>query len=228
MITSRRGTRPFPLPRPLPLPRRRHLPEAAVWTAVALAAGAALWAPSDTDPDLSPLSLTISDFAALDRGGPIDASMALLGVVSLVLLGAARRRLDAVRGLPSVLLALWGLGLLVAAAVPTDPLVTDLGGPAYVHRYASVLAFLALPTAGLLLARRLGVDPGAVRTARLLRGLSWAALIGAAVMAYLAGPGHRELIGLVERLLLGCEVVLLGVLARPVVRAGAGRGPGAG
>lgn len=48
----------------------RHL-ALAVWTAVALAVGAALWAPSDTDPGLSPLSLTVSDFAALDRGGPI-------------------------------------------------------------------------------------------------------------------------------------------------------------
>lgn len=142
--------------------------------------------------------------------------MAVLGAASLVLLREARKGLAPVRGVPSVLLALWALGLVVAAVVPTDPLTTDLSAPAYVHRYASVLAFAALPAAGLLLARRLGPDPRAGRTARWLRVLSWTALAGAVVMAYSAGPGGRELIGLVERLLLGCEVVLLGVFGQYV------------
>ncbi|MFD3698868.1 DUF998 domain-containing protein [Streptomyces sp. NPDC058646] len=190
----------------------------AVWSTVVLAASAALWAPSDTDPELSPSSLTVSDFAALDRGGPIETTMFLLGAVSFVLLWVARRRLPSVRGLPSVLLAFWALGLAVAAVVPTDPLTTDLSTPAYVHRYASVLAFAALPAAGLLLARRLSADPRAARTALGLRLLSWAALSGAVAMAYVAGPGGREFIGFAERLLLGCEVVLLGVLGRYVQR----------
>ncbi|MEU6846511.1 DUF998 domain-containing protein [Streptomyces sp. NPDC046716] len=188
----------------------------AVWGAVALAVGAAVGAPSDTDPGLSPFSLTVSDFAALDRGGLIETSMAILGVTSFVLLAVARKWLTTARGLPSVLLAAWSLGLLVAAAIPTDPLTTHLSGSAYVHRYASITAFVALPLAGLVLAHRLRTTPDAHRTARLLRLLSWAALAGAAVMALSAGPGDRELIGLVERLLLGCEVVLLGVFGRHV------------
>ncbi|WP_329016751.1 DUF998 domain-containing protein [Streptomyces sp. NBC_01601] len=181
-----------------------HLVAPMVWAAIALAVNAALWAPMDTDPELSPLSLTISDFAALDRGGPIETGIALLGVASLLLLvglvGAARAL--PVRGLPSVLLAVWGLGLVVAAVVPTDALTTHLSGSAYVHRYASAAA--------LLLARRLG--PGE-RRARSVRVLGWAALTGAAVMACSANLGDRELIGLAERVLLGCEVTLLGVLA---------------
>ncbi|MGW3113466.1 DUF998 domain-containing protein [Streptomyces sp. NPDC001091] len=187
-----------------------HLLAPAVWAAIALAVNAALWAPMDTDPERSPLSLTVSDFAALDRGGPIETGMALLGVASLLLLAWAARALP-VRGLPSVLLAVWGLGLVVAAAVPTDALTTHhLSGSAYVHRYASVAAFVALPSAALMLARRLG--PGE-RRARSIRVLGWAALAGAAVMACSANLGDRELIGLVERVLLGCEVTLLGVLA---------------
>ncbi|MEV7618178.1 DUF998 domain-containing protein [Streptomyces sp. NPDC089799] len=200
----------------------------AVWTAVALAVTAALWAPSDTDPGLSPLSLTISDFAALDRGGPIETTMALLGVASSALLVMAHARLPSMRGLVSALLAVWAVGLVVAAVVPTDPLAAELSTPAQVHRYASIAAFVALPAAGLLLARRLDADHQGRRTARSLRALSWAALAGAVVMAYSAGPGGRELIGLAERLLLGCEVVLLGLLGRyvqqhsPAVRHGAG------
>ncbi|MBC9716284.1 DUF998 domain-containing protein [Streptomyces sp. TRM66268-LWL] len=198
--------------------RHSHLLAPVVWTAVVLAVTAALWAPSVNDPGLSPLELTVSDFAALDRGGPIETTMGLLGLVSLVLLAAARARGVPVRGLPSVLLAVWGAGLLVAALVPTDPLTTELSGPAYVHRYASVAAFVALPAAALLLSRRLRGVPYAQGTARLLRILAWAALAGAVGMACSAGPGGRELIGLVERLLLGCEVATVGVLGRYVQR----------
>ncbi|MFJ9038523.1 DUF998 domain-containing protein [Streptomyces sp. NPDC102406] len=192
----------------------------AVWTAVVFAVGSALWSPTDTDPGLSPFRLTVSDFAALDRGGPIEITMGLLGAVSLGLLAVARARKVPVRGLPSLLLALWGAGLLLAAFVPTDPLTADLSGSAYLHRYASVTAFAALPAAGLLLARRLTGADGAGDTARWLRALSWAALTGAAVMAYSACFADRELIGLVERLLLGCEVAMLGVLGRHVQRVG--------
>ncbi|CAL9638173.1 hypothetical protein SUDANB96_06296 [Streptomyces sp. enrichment culture] len=199
----------------------------AVWTAVVLAAGAALFAPLDTDPGLSPLSLTVSDFAALDRGGPIETTMALLGSVSLALLTAARTRLVQLRGLPSVLLAVWGLGLVVAAVVPTDPLTTELSGSAYVHRYASVAAFAALPAAGLILSRRLASGPRPTRTVHWLRALSSASAAAALLMACAAGPGDRELIGLAERLLLGCEVALLAVIGGHVRSALASGAPGA-
>ncbi|MEU6125978.1 DUF998 domain-containing protein [Streptomyces sp. NPDC047123] len=187
-----------------------------VWAAVALAAGAAMGAPADTDPGLSPVSLTISDFAALDRGGPIETGMAVLGVTSFALSAVARRWLPTMRGLPTVLLAVWGLGLVVAAVIPTDPLATHLSGPALVHRYASITAFVALPLSGLVMARRLSPAPDALRTVRGLRLLSGAAVAGALVMALAAGPGNRELIGLAERLLLACEAALLGVLAHHV------------
>lgn len=204
---------------------RGRLLAPAVWTAVVVAMMAALLAPRDTDPGFSQLSLTVSDFAALDRGGPIETAMATLGLVSMLLLVAGRRRLPAMRGLPSVLLAIWGAGLVLAAVVPTDPLTTQLTGSAYVHRYASVAAFAALPAAGLALAGRLG--PAAERTVWWLRALSLLAVAGAGVMAYSAGPGGRELIGLVERVMLGCEVIMLGVLGRYVQRTVPTACPGA-
>ncbi|WP_415953381.1 DUF998 domain-containing protein [Streptomyces sp. KLOTTS4A1] len=195
----------------------RHLAP-AVWTTVVLAVAAALWTPSDTDPGLSPFALTVSDFAALDRGGPIETTMALLGAVSLALLLVARTRLPALKGLPSSLLALWSLGLLTASVLPTDPLTTNLSTPALIHRYASCAAFLALPLAGLLLSRRLRPDTSP--HIRWIRFLSWTALAGAALMAFSAGPGGRELIGLIERVLLCSEVAMLGVLGAYVHHPG--------
>ncbi|GAA2097427.1 hypothetical protein GCM10009801_67740 [Streptomyces albiaxialis] len=206
------------MPPPVPRPLLRYLAP-AVLVSLTLAVNAALWSPLDTDPGLSPFALTVSDFAALDRGGPIETTMALLGLASLALPAGARLRRVPVRGLPTVLLAVWGLGLVLAAVVPTDPLATELSGAAQVHRYASVAAFAALPAAGLLLARRFGTGPAADRTtARRLRFLSYAALAGAVLMACSAGPGDRALIGLAERLLLGCEVALLAVLTLRVQR----------
>ncbi|NEB75446.1 DUF998 domain-containing protein [Streptomyces sp. SID14478] len=180
---------------------------------------AALGAPFDTDPQLSQLSLTVSDFAALDRGGPIEAGMACLGVASFALLAVARRGVAALRGTVAVLMVAWGAGLVAAAVIPTDPLTVHLSASAYVHRYASIVAFLAMPLAGLVLARRLrtaGAGTEARRTVQWLRRLSIAAIAGAAVMALSAGPGNRELIGLVERLLLGCDVALLALIGHYV------------
>src|SRR5258705_8127708 len=58
------------------------------WLAIAAAAGIALAAllgvaaHVNTRPGLSLVSLTISDFAVSDRGGPMDAAMVILGVAS--------------------------------------------------------------------------------------------------------------------------------------------------
>ena len=42
----------------------------------------------DADPAYNPVSLTVSDYAVSDRGGPVDAAMVTLGVASLALLAA--------------------------------------------------------------------------------------------------------------------------------------------
>ncbi|WP_431728720.1 DUF998 domain-containing protein [Verrucosispora sp. TAA-831] len=166
--------------------------------------------------DLDPLSLTVSDYAVSESGGAIHLAMLTLAVASAGLVlglrrsgaptGTGRGRL----GTAQVLLAAWAGGLLLAGLVPTNPPGTEMGTAAYVHRYASVVAFLALPLAGWLIATQL---PATARTARWLRALTITSLLLAAAMVWSAYPGDRAYYGLIERALILAEVALLTVLA---------------
>ena len=100
-------------------------------------------------------------------------------------------------------------GLLLAAVVPTNEPGTAMTTAAYLHRYASVVAFLALPVSGWLLARRPDLTPAA----RTLRTLVLLSLALAAAMIWSAYPGDRMLIGLAERLLILTEVAVLATVA---------------
>ncbi|MGW0506958.1 DUF998 domain-containing protein [Micromonospora sp. NPDC003241] len=176
---------------------------------------------------LDPLSLTVSDYAVSESGGAIHLAMLTLAAASAVLVlglrrldrptGAAGTRRGRV-GTAQVLLAAWAGGLLLAGLIPTNPPGTEMGTAAYVHRYASVVAFLALPLAGWLIAAQL---PATARTARWLRGLTIASLLLAAVMVWSAYPGDRAYYGLIERALILAEVALLTVLATVGGRVGA-------
>ncbi|MEU4679519.1 DUF998 domain-containing protein [Micromonospora sp. NPDC023737] len=195
---------------------------------IALAALLAVIGHLEVNEDLSPWSLTISDFAVSDRGGVIDTAMVLLAAATAVLLPAlsrtsaastdvvqAARTRRAVRrrriGWAEALLAVWAAGLLLAAVVPTNEPGTPMGAAAYVHRYASVMAFLALPVGGWLLANRL---PAA--GARWTRRFVIASAVLAVAMVWSAYPGDRVLIGLVERLLILAEVAVLTIFAMVV------------
>ncbi len=166
---------------------------------------------------LDPVSVTVSDYAVSDSGGAIHVAMLLLAVGSAVLIPALRRpgpprgRRDTARvGAAQLLLAAWAGGLLLAGLVPTNPPGTEMGTAAYVHRYASVVAFVALPVAGWLLATHLPANP---RAARWLRILAAASLFLAAAQVWSAYPGDRALYGLIERALIVTEVALLTLLA---------------
>ncbi|MGC5029928.1 DUF998 domain-containing protein [Micromonospora sp. DT229] len=162
--------------------------------------------------DLDPMRLTVSDYAVSDSGGAIHLAMVTLAVASALLVPALRRlagpggRL----GTAQLLLAVWAGGLLIAGLVPTNPPGTEMGTAAHVHRYASVLAFLALPLVGWLLAAHL---PAGSRTGRWLRMLAVASLLLAAAQVWSAYPGDRALYGLIERALILTEVGLLVLLA---------------
>jgi len=191
--------------------------------------------------DLDPWSLTVSDFAVSDRGGVIDVAMALLAAATAVLIpalwrtgsgsdparpggdgrtpaGRAGRRLR----VAGMFLAAWTAGLATAAVVPTNEPGLPMDTAAYLHRYASVIAFLALPVAGWLLAGHLGG-----RAARWLRALTLASLLLAGAMVWSAYPGDRMLLGLVERLLIVAEVALLCVVAATLVHPPGSRLAGA-
>ncbi|MEV0429577.1 DUF998 domain-containing protein [Micromonospora sp. NPDC050495] len=182
---------------------------------IALAAVLAVIGHLEVNDDLNPWSLTVSDYAVSDRGGVIDVAMALLAGATVVLLPSLRRTGVARPAL--ALLAAWSAGLVAAAVIPTNEPGLPMDTAAYVHRYASVVAFLALPLAGWLLARRLGGG-----AAGWLRGLTVTSLLLAAAMIWSAYPGDRVLIGLAERLLVLAEVALLAVVAATLVRRGGG------
>ncbi|PMR58259.1 DUF998 domain-containing protein [Verrucosispora sp. ts21] len=165
--------------------------------------------------DLDPVSLTVSDYAVSESGGVIHLAMLTLGVASALLVpalgrlagpGARAGRLGAAQ----LLLAAWAGGLLLAGLVPTNPPGTEMGTAAYVHRYASVVAFLALPVVGWLLAAHL---PTGARTRHWLRVLAVVSLLLAATQIWSAYPGDRVFYGLIERGLILSEVTLLALLA---------------
>ncbi|MEU8087556.1 DUF998 domain-containing protein [Micromonospora sp. NPDC049101] len=183
---------------------------------IALAALLTVIGHLEVNDDLNPWALTISDFAVSDRGGVIDVAMVVLALATVALLYGLRRtgppRPRA--GTAELLLGGWVGGLLLAALVPTNEPGTAMTTAAYVHRYASVVAFLALPVGGWLLARRPDLAPAA----RTLRTLVLFSLALAAAMVWSAYPGDRVLIGLAERLLILTEVAVLATVAMAQTR----------
>ncbi|MCK2214467.1 DUF998 domain-containing protein [Actinomadura sp. ATCC 31491] len=177
------------------------------------------------DPYLDPMNVTVSEYAVSDRGGVTEVAMAVLGLGSLALLAGLRAAGAPVRGMPERLLLLWSGALVVAAVIPTTPIGQDLDLAAQIHRYVSVAAFVSLPAAGALLVPRLGAHADWKPVARAVEWVSLAGGFGLLAITYVALPGERVMIGLVERLLLGAEVALLGVLAFWLARLAWGRRP---
>ncbi|MEU4541747.1 DUF998 domain-containing protein [Nonomuraea dietziae] len=172
----------------------------------------------DPDPYLDPMNVTISEYAVADRGGVTEVAMVAMGLGSFVLLAALRAAGAPIRGLPERLLTVWSGALIVAAIIPTTPIGMDMTLTAEIHRYVSVAAFVSLPAAGALLVPRLAADE---RWKTVSRPVEWVALaggLGLLAITYVALPGDRVMIGLVERGLLAAEVALLAVLAARLVR----------
>jgi hypothetical protein len=158
------------------------------------------------DPHFDPFALTVSDYAVADRGGATDWAMVTLAASTVLLVFA----LPGIRRPARWLLWLFAVGMLIAAAAPTDS-GPDLSTTGHVHRYASVTAFVVLPAAGLLIAR--GAAPLLGWAAPTVRRLATAAMVFMAAMLASQVFADRALIGLAERLLLVTGVALLAVLA---------------
>ncbi len=166
--------------------------------------------------ELSPVSTTVSDLIFVDGLGWLFAvSTILLALASVALTVAlARARLPGGR-IVTFVLSLWSLGLVVAAAFPTDPIDTEtisLAGE--IHRYAGATMYVALPVAGWLVFRRSRVLPSWNHSRRAVRNLSLAsAVIGVLFLLSSApslfpGSALADLFngvlihGLVERILI--------------------------
>ncbi|MFI6324586.1 DUF998 domain-containing protein [Nonomuraea sp. NPDC050556] len=170
------------------------------------------------DSYLDPMNITISEYAVSDRGGITEVAMAVLGLGLLALLQGLRNAGAPIKGAPEKLLMVWSVALIVAALVPTTPIGFDLDLTAQIHRYVSVAAFVSLPLAGAMLVPRFNADARWKAVARPVEWLALAGGFGLLAITYVAMPGDRVMIGLVERVLLGAEVALLGALAVRLVQ----------
>ncbi|WP_326646462.1 DUF998 domain-containing protein [Streptosporangium sp. NBC_01755] len=190
---------------------------AGIVTAAAAALAAVVGQPDPVSyPD--PLDLTISEYVALDRSGITGFVMASLGVASLALVAGLRATGAPMGVLAERLMWVWGAGLIVLGVLPAvlPGTGTDLVGQTY--RYVSIAVFVAIPAAGGLLVARFREDERWRPVAGTVEWLALAGGFGLLVITYVALPGHGVLAGLAERILLGAEVALVGVLAARLAR----------
>ncbi|MEW2587890.1 DUF998 domain-containing protein [Streptomyces virginiae] len=168
------------------------------------------------NPEYDLIGETISRYVHGTAGWLLPAALLAAGAASAVLtvrLGTGAGRAGRAG---RAALAVWTVGILVAALFPADP-PGQWGRPSpseLVHGNAAFLAFAALPTAALLLRRALaGWRPG-LRTA--LNILTAASVTATAALAVFlvdvmhGGPslgpaGAPTLVGLVERLVIAAD-----------------------
>ncbi|MBM9468680.1 DUF998 domain-containing protein [Nakamurella leprariae] len=167
---------------------------------------------------ISPMRRTISEYALTDARWLFDASVVVLalGAVTAVAAPILLRLVPAV-STGTVLSALGALALLTLVVFPKHDWAVGPSAGGTVHRIASVVAFLALPTGLLLLTRRR--SDGWARTAwwSCVAALLWfSPLVIAVLLRPLTGtPWYRAVpLGFVERGL--AAFLVLAVLALAV------------
>jgi hypothetical protein len=168
---------------------------------------------------VDPIKKPVSDYVFHGPGGPLFVVAILLVLLGGLALIAGMRSV----GMPSaraahVLFGLWGGGLLLVAGFHGNRSVTDPTLPGEIHRIGGAVFLTCLPLACWTLARRLAADPRwAAKAARIRRltmaGFATAVAFGLAQVV----PSLPQ--GLLERLALGAELLLLLSLAFDVRRA---------
>jgi hypothetical protein len=183
---------------------------------------------------IDPVRRTISEYALVPGGWVFDVAVVGLALGSAGVLAAlVAARLTPAWSWPSVLVGAWCAGLLLVVAFEKTNWSIGPSVSGYVHRYASLVAFLALPLGALLLARRHRRDADARPFLRWVRLGSWLALasflpiVGAIALRGVIGvPWWRAVpLGLLERGLALAEVLVvavLGVWALAHARRGSG------
>jgi hypothetical protein len=170
---------------------------------------------------VDPVRRTISEYALLEGGWLFDVAVVVLALGSAGVLAAlVAARLTPARSLPAVLLGAWCVGLLLVVAFEKTNWLIGPSVSGYIHRYASLVAFVALPLGALLLARRHRADPAARPFRTGVRWGSWPALasflpiVGAIGLRGVTGvPWWRAVpLGLLERGLALAEVLVVALL----------------
>jgi hypothetical protein len=192
------------------------------WLAVALVCSAQLiicYLTVSLRQQVDPIKNPVSDYAFYSRGRPW-----FVAAILLVLLGA--RAITAAMshaGLPrksatNLLFGLWAAGLLLIAVFQGNRAAADPTLHGEIHRLGGAVFLTCLPLACWTWAKTLATDPRWTSTATRIRRLSVAGAVTAAAF------GLAQVIpalpqGLLERLALGVELVLLIALALVVRRA---------
>lgn len=184
------------------------------WLA-ALAIGALHLIPPTSE--ISPVSRTISEYGLTTLAWAFNLGVIGLAAGSLAIFAALTmlRRLSVSAG---VFGALWIAGLLTIVLFPKHNWAVGPSSSGQVHRMASLIAFLALPIAVMIITARRG--PGSPRVAFWLGVLSlaWFSPIVIAILTSARSWWQEIPLGLVERGMALTEVVALLVLAAYAIR----------
>ncbi len=176
-----------------------------------------------------PVYDTLSSYTVTDRGdGMLAASVLSLAIGSLAVLGALHAAGVPLSRTTRLLLALWSLGMAAAAVFPAsypeapDPVSGEI------HLYACLVAFLSLPGAAISLLESLRgrAERAAVVTALRLSAAAFGLFALSFVFVRLSEAevgSFRAIsdafpIGVMQRLLLLADVVLLLTLLRVATR----------
>lgn len=144
--------------------------------------------------EIDPVRRPLSQYALGPWKPVFDAGVLAVAIGSVAVLAAlARARLVRLRGAAATLMAAWSACLVVVVAFEKIDWSVGPTPAGYVHRYASLLAFLCLPVAALALGRAWRTD---ARWARFATATCW---LGAVSLAWLA----PILLGFVLRPLTG-------------------------
>jgi hypothetical protein len=170
---------------------------------------------------VDPIRRTISEYALLPGGWLFDVAVVGLALGSAGVIAAlVAARLASARSLPVVLLGAWCVGLLLVVAFEKTNWSIGPSVSGYIHRYASLVAFIALPLGALLLARRQRHDRAArpfrlgVQVGSWLALASFLPIVAAIALRGVIGvPWWRAVpLGLLERGLALAEVVVVALL----------------
>ncbi|MEU4742079.1 DUF998 domain-containing protein [Actinosynnema sp. NPDC023658] len=183
------------------------------------------------------LRRTISEYALGPQRWVFDTAVVLLVLGSAAILAVlVRRGVTRWNSVAAVAFAAWSVGLALVVVFPKNnwAIGPSVGGG--IHRFGSLLAFVALPVAAVLLARPWRRDPvwgaHARRTSALglLSALAFTPILYAiAVNAVVGTPWWRVIpLGYVERLLVLTEVVAVLVVGLWAVAATRSAPPAAG
>jgi|GEM_PF-4538164 len=189
----------------------------------AIGAGAATMLGLHVVTGLDPVHTVISEYAFEADGWLLPLSLTFFAAAATIIAAVLARRGE--DRAVALLVGVWGLCMLLIGAFPTDEPGVPLSMSGGIHRYAAFVAFLTMPIAGLLLARRYARSP----YARPVRSLSLAAMgvLVLVVLPYAVRMFGVDLTnedipaGVTQRLVVGFEVAVLAMLG---MVAGARRG----